>query len=151
MKPKVIAAASLLLFASLALGQEDRPPEPSQNPEAPYRLFATRNIYTLLKLDTREGRIWQVQWGDEDHRFSAPLNLTPLVSGGKAGRFTLYPTMNIYTFVLLDQETGDSWHVQWGTPDERFIVPIKDPVEALLKELTAPNPSHMDSSRMPGE
>jgi hypothetical protein len=47
-----------------------------------------------------------------------------LASGGRAGRFTLYPTTNIYTFVLLDQDTGDTWHVQWGKPDERFVIHI---------------------------
>lgn len=141
MNRKLIVTASFLLFASLALGQEVRPLEPTQNPDAPYRLFGTRNIYTFLKLDTREGRIWQVQWGDKDSRFSVPLNLIPLVSGGKAGRFTLYPTTNIYTFVLLDQETGDAWHVQWGSSDDRFIAPIKDPIEDLVKELMSPNKS----------
>lgn len=135
MNRKAIFAVSLWLFATLAFGQDDRPLEPSQNPDAPFRLFATRNIYTFLKLDTREGRIWQVQWGDEDHRFSTPLNMTPLISGGKPGRFTLYPTTNIYTFVLLDQETGDAWHVQWGKPDERFIAPIKDPIADLVRDL----------------
>jgi len=120
MKRKLVATAMLLLFASLALGQEVRP-EPTQNPDAPYRLFSTRNIYTFLKLDTRDGRIWQVQWGEKSRRFTDPLNLKPLTAGGKAGRFTLYPTTNIYTFVLLDQETGDAWHVQWGGPDNRFV------------------------------
>jgi len=124
----LVFTANLLLFASLAFGQEARPLEPTQDPDAPYRLFATRNVYTFLKLDTREGRIWQVQWGDESSRLTVPLNLKPLVSGGKAGRFTLYPTTNIYTFVLLDQETGDAWHVQWGKLDDRFIAQIKDPM-----------------------
>jgi len=126
MKRTLVVTANLLLFASLAFGQEVRPLEPTQNPDAPYRLFGTRNIYTFLKLDTREGRIWQVQWGDDSSRLTVPLNLKPLVSGGKAGRFTLYPTTNIYTFILLDQETGDAWHVQWGKSDDRFIAPIKD-------------------------
>ena len=145
MKRTALTTASLLLFASLAFGQEARPLEPTQNPDAPYRLFGTRNIYTFLKLDTREGRIWQVQLGDEDSRFSTPLNLVPLVSDGKAGRFTLYPTTNIYTFVLLDQENGDTWHVQWGELEDRFIAPIKDPFEDLVKDLlkglTPPNTS----------
>jgi hypothetical protein len=123
MKQKLVVTATLLLFASLALAQEIRP-EPTQNPDAPYRLFNTKNIYTLIKLDTRAGRIWQVQWGDKENRFIAPLNEKALVSGGKPGRFTLYPTSNIYTFILLDQETGDAWHVQWGSQAERFIMPI---------------------------
>ncbi len=123
MKRKFVVTVVLLLFASLALAEVDRF-EPTQNPDAPYRLFSTQNIYTLLKLDTRAGRIWQVQWGDKDHRLIVPVNETALVSGGKAGRFTLYPTSNIFTFILLDQETGDTWHVQWGNQGERFIARI---------------------------
>ena len=126
MKRTLVVTANLLLFASMAFGQEVRPLEPTQNPDAPYRLFNTRNIYTFLKLDTREGRIWQVQWGDNSSRFTVPLNLKPLVSDGKAGRFTLYPTTNIYTFILLDQEAGNTWHVQWGKTGDQFTLPIKD-------------------------
>jgi len=124
MKRKLVVTAAFLSFASLALAQEPIL-QPTQNPDAPYRLFNTLNIYTFLKLDTREGQIWQVQWGDKDHTFIVPLNPKALASGGKAGRFTLYPTENIYTFILLDQETGDAWHVQWGETGERLIVHIE--------------------------
>jgi hypothetical protein len=124
MKRTLVVTVTMLLFASLTLAEELRP-EPTQNPNATYRLFNTKNIYTLLKLDTRDGRIWQLQWGDKDHRYVSALNLKALVLGGRAGRFTLYPTSNIFTFILLDQETGDAWHVQWGTGEERFIVPIE--------------------------
>ena len=124
MKSKLVVTAALLLFASLASAEEGIL-EPTQNPVAEYRLFNTKNIFTLLKLDTRDGRIWQVQWGDKDHRFIQPINLKALVSDGKVGRFTLYATGNIYTFVLLDQEAGDAWYIQWGaTPVTRFIVHI---------------------------
>jgi len=126
MKGLMVVAATLLFLASHVFAQEVRL-EPTQNPEAPYRLFSTKNIYALLKLDTRDGRIWQVQWGDKDHRFIAPLNPVALTSAGKAGRFTLYPTSNIYTFILLDQEVGTAWHVQWGKMFfDRFTLPIKD-------------------------
>ncbi len=100
--------------------------QPTQNPDVAYRLFNTQNIYTLLKLDTRTGRIWQIQWGNDDSRFISPLNLQPLATNGRFGRFTLYPTSNIYAFILLDQDTGDSWHVQWsGRRADRFIAPIE--------------------------
>lgn len=125
MRGSMVFVAVILLFASNVSSQE-APREPTQNPEAPYRLFSTKNIYTLLRLDTRDGRIWQLQWGDKDHRFVEPLNPDPLATAGKAGRFTLYPTSNIYTFILLDQDTGDSWHVQWGKSSERFTLPIKE-------------------------
>ena len=62
---------------------------------------------------------------DKEHRFIEPINLNPLAQGGKSGRFTLYPTTNIYTFVLLDQETGNTWYVQWSEKaDTRFVLPI---------------------------
>ena len=123
MKRKLVVAVMLLLFASLALA-EVHVLEPTQNPDARYRLFATQNIFTFLKLDTREGRIWQIQWGDKEHRYTDPLNTNALVPGGKPGRFTLYPTTNVYTFILLDQETGDAWHVQWGKSEDRFVIHI---------------------------
>ena len=62
----------LLLLVVPLFAQDVLVPEPTQSTNVPYRLFRTRNIYTFLKLDTRTGRIWQVQWGtDKDHEFSA--------------------------------------------------------------------------------
>lgn len=98
-------------------------PEPTQDPSAPYRFFRTQNIYMFLLLDTRTGQISQVQWSiDAEKRFASPLNPRPLADDGKPGRFTLYPTQNIYTFLLLDQNNGNSWQVQWGR--DRLILPI---------------------------
>ena len=123
MKRILVVTVTLLLQVSLALAEEIHL-EPTQNPDALYRLFNTQNIYTLLKLDTRDGRIWQVQWGDKDHRYIEPINPKALVSGGTPGRFTLYPTSNIYTFILLDQKTGNAWQAQWGKLPDRFIIHI---------------------------
>jgi hypothetical protein len=67
-----------------------------------------------------------VQWGEKDYRFTEPLSTRAKASSGKPGRFTLYPTNNIYTFMLLDQETGDVWHVQWGKTADRFATSISD-------------------------
>jgi hypothetical protein len=125
---------AICLIAVPALAQNDAPlPEPTQNPDASFRIFRTQNIYTSLKLDTRTGQVWQVQWGlDSDHRFTTAINIVALLPAGppahptevRPGRFTLTPTDNIYTFVLLDQEDGRTWQVQWGDDTHRFIVPI---------------------------
>lgn len=114
----------LLLVGVPSIAQESIP-EPTQNTAVPYRLFRSQNIYTLLKLDTRSGQVWQIQWGTEGgYRWVQPINAKPLAEGGKVGRFTLYPTLNIYTFILLDQDDGRTWQIQWGKEGERLIVPI---------------------------
>lgn len=39
-----------------------------------FKLFPTENLWTFLKLDTRNGRIWQVQWSiEEDNRLIIPI------------------------------------------------------------------------------
>lgn len=95
----------------------------------PYRLFPTQNRWTFIKLNTRSGQMWQVQYSMESEtRFTTFLNLDPLVSKDKEvnDRFTLYPTENIFTFILLDQLTGKTWQVQWSMdPENRGIIPIE--------------------------
>lgn len=33
--------------------------------------------------------------------------------------FELYPTQNMYQFLLLDKTNGRAWHVQWGMEDTK--------------------------------
>ena len=95
----------------------------------PYRLFPTQNIWTFIKLDTRTGQMWQVQFSMKtESRFITNLNMQSLVSKDNEvnDRFTLYPTHNMYTFILLDQLLGNTWQVQWSTePENRGIIPIE--------------------------
>jgi hypothetical protein len=92
---------------------------------ANFRVFQTKNIWTFLKLDTNSGLVWQVQWGDP--HVTLPVNAIPLTSKQQfePGRFTLCPTKNIFTFILLDQDDGRMWAVQWSMDDNsRFISPL---------------------------
>lgn len=86
-----------------------------------FKLYPTQNIWTFLKLDTRNGKIWQVQYAinDDEKRFSVPLNTISLIedSESKVGRFILNPTKNMYNFILLDQIDGRMWQIQWS-PEE---------------------------------
>ena len=83
-----------------------------------FRIFPTENIWTLLLLDTTNGRLWQMQYALSDSAFAGRfvINSQPLVTGtdAKPGRFTIYATHNMYNFVLLDQENGRAWQVQWS-------------------------------------
>lgn len=83
-----------------------------------YQLFPTQNIWTFIKLDTRNGKMWQVHFSVKEDELQGELvlNSLSLVSKEKEvkGRFTLYPTDNIYNFLLLDQIDGNVYQVQWS-------------------------------------
>lgn len=85
-----------------------------------FRLFQTNNRWTFLKLDTRNGVITHVQYSIDGDAMEYPLNSVPLVEGDDArpGRFFLYPTENMYTYILLDQIDGRVWQVQWNIDKE---------------------------------
>ena len=92
-----------------------------------YRLFSTRNMYMFIQLNTRNGQMWQVQWSTESKsRFVATLSDISRVNKDeeKNGRFFLYPTTNIYNFILLDQIDGRTWQVQWGKEEDRAVIEI---------------------------
>ena len=93
-----------------------------------YRLFSTRNMYTFIKLNTRNGQMWQVQWGTESkYQYETSLSDISRVNKDeeKNGRFFLYPTTNRFNFILLDQIDGRVWQVQWSTEvNLRMVDPI---------------------------
>ena len=82
-----------------------------------YKLYQTENIYTFLQLDTKTGMIEQVQWSlDSDNEGSVTINSDDLTYGFGygSGSFELYPTKNMYQFILIDKTCAKKWHVQWG-------------------------------------
>lgn len=97
----------------------------SNNTDVVYELFPTQNIWTFLKLNTSDGRISIVQFDvNSTNRMEYDLNTTRFVEEENAqnGRFTLYPTSNIYNFILLDQIDGRVWQVQWSDKKEQRLV-----------------------------
>ena len=126
----------LLVFASsmLCVSCNKNGKEPTDSPmkeivdNLRYQLFPTENIWTFLKLDTSNGKIWQVQYSvNNDYRGEVVLNSQAFVEGdaAKNGRFTLYPTKNMYNFILLDQKDGRTWQVQWSVEEgNRMVIPI---------------------------
>lgn len=103
----------------------------NQQLEVPvYQLFPTENHWTFIKLDTRNGKMWQVHFSvsDEGYQGEKDLNSRPLILSDEEinGRFTLVPTKNIYNFLLLDQLTGRTYQVQWNNDYlNRFVLPIQ--------------------------
>ena len=87
-----------------------------------YKLYQTENLYTLLQLDTKTGKIEQVQWSlDSDKEGTFTINDEDLTwgLGYGSGTFELYPTKNMYQFILIDKTDGRKWHVQWGTGGDK--------------------------------
>jgi len=130
---KTILITILLLLASNFAFSQSTSEVPIQNistdSTVTYRLFSTRNMYTFIKLDTRNGRMWQVQWNTKggEYRFESILSGISRVNENdeKNGRFFLYPTTNIYNFILLDQIDGRVWQVQWSMEEkDRMVLSI---------------------------
>lgn len=88
-----------------------------------YKLYKTENMYNLLRLDTRTGRIDQIQWAlGSNYEGIFTINNEDLSFDTGCGTFELYPTENMYQFILLDKVNGRTWHVQWGIGDgKRWI------------------------------
>ena len=97
--------------------------------DARFRLFKTENMWNLLKLDTQTGRIWQVQASVNGNQLKLPINSDRIVESGKNGRFTLCPTGNMWTFILLDQELGRTWQVQFS---------MEEGESGIVGEITVP-------------
>lgn len=133
-----IITSLIIVFASLTSFAQNQVVENESTPNnitqkcheiAVYKLFPTQNMWTFIKLNTRNGKMWQVQFDVQgDNRLETFLNMVPLVTKEKEvnGRFTLYPTENIYTFILLDQIDGKTWQAQWSVEiQKRGVIPIE--------------------------
>ena len=114
------AGILLLLFVPLiSFGQEDI---------ERFKLYPTENMWTFLELDSATGLIWQVQYtvNDKDKRFKTVLNDIVLNNNEQVnGRWKLYPTQNMYQFLLVDVMFGNVIQIQWSTEENgRFIIGV---------------------------
>lgn len=104
---KLILGLFLSLFASISFGQTESQSMIMNDTVHVYKLYPTKNMWTFIKLNTSNGQIWQVQFSinGKGKRGEQPLSFSCLAHGSDAvnGRFELYPTENIYNFILLDQ------------------------------------------------
>jgi len=94
-----------------------------------YKLFPTTNYWCFIKLDTRNGKMWQVHFtiSEEGYQGELILNSRSLVYDDKEvnGRFNLHPTENMFNFILIDQLNGSTYQVQWNNDEDlRFVSPI---------------------------
>lgn len=132
--------ASILVVAALAScggkSPEDMPQkvekemQESAMKEPRFKMMPTSNIHILLKWDTRTGRVWMTQYGLMDTPSGEemiPQSKILLEEESWNGRFELYPTQNIFNFIMIDTYNGDTYQVQWSPQVENcFVVPISE-------------------------
>jgi len=112
---------------SIRIVQEIEKKAEIQQLEVPvYKLFPTENTWASLKLNTRNGKVWQVHFSISKDGFEGTLSINSyslvLPEDEINGRFNLYPTENMYNFILLDQVNGNTYKIQWHNDDDkRFI------------------------------
>ena len=134
MRKFLSAITIILVFTGQAFAQSEIKfkTAPQQRIDVRYRIFDTDNMWTKLLLDSRTGRIWQIAFSVEKEgvRLKLPVNKTPLVNEKdvKDGRFTLYPTDNMWTFILVDQENGNVYQIGFSIDSDGFrgIIPLTE-------------------------
>ena len=85
-----------------------------------YKLYRTQNYHNQLKLNTATGKVEQVQ----DDGQSWIINTDILPSGDIPGRFVLYETENIWTFILLDSFNGRLWQCQFSVNGTEYTMTV---------------------------
>lgn len=133
MKRLLLVFLLFSFFVSFSYGEPPTIVAPTSSGINNFVLYPTKNVYTFLKLDTRNGKIWQVQYSMDENEFEVVLNNKELVANGKPGQFALYPTTNNWTFILLDTVNGDTYHVQWSQDtDKRIVIPIRNIYDTIF-------------------
>ena len=144
----VLTLTTLTAFATDNIKVDYDPP---QKLDAKFKLFKTENNWNFLQLDTQTGRVWQVQFtvDNDSSRVRIPINTESLAKDGKPGRFTLYPTKNMYNFLLLDQENGKIWQIQYALDNNQMIKAITDTKGGDVKGETKSDPKSDSKSGKP--
>lgn len=93
-----------------------------RNEDVSFRLFPTQDNRVFLKLDTRTGHIWIIHFLDENFmKFRArvlyDIGLEKPVPEN-IGRFMLYPTCNMFDFLLQDQFAGTTWLIHYSLDND---------------------------------
>ncbi|MEQ8623610.1 MAG: hypothetical protein RJQ00_02775 [Vicingaceae bacterium] len=87
-----------------------------------YKLYQTDNIHNQLRLNTSTGEIYQIQ--DDGQRFLVSLSV--IYGDDNPGKFQLFKTQNMWTYILLDTHNGRLWQCQYSVEgaENRFCLDI---------------------------
>ena len=98
-----------------------------------YKIYRTQNYHNQLRLNTMTGEVQQIQSvKGEDYMFAVPINRYSLAFPAEdskwTGRFQMFATQNMWTFILLDSYNGKLWQVQYSSQDldNLMCIPINE-------------------------
>jgi len=147
MKKYIILAITILLNMSLLAqmkiekNQNDLY-QKNENFIKTYRIFPTVNMWYFIKLNTRNGQMWQIQFDQkETKQLDTPLNSLSLVKKEYEvdNRFILYPTKNNWNYLLLDQINGKIWQLNWDMKPEKNKISSLNSFSLIEKQNTTNN------------
>ena len=106
-----------------------------------YKVYPTENKEVSLKLDSATGEVWQVEIGvktgeeiaskidfvsnKSDSTFEKVTDFSDVMKNFRVaqnGRFELFPTNNIYEFLMVDTILGTTYQVQWHNQQEKRLI-----------------------------
>ncbi len=82
-----------------------------------YKMYRTQNYHNQLRLNTITGEVKQIQDDGQSWTICSGVEF----SGENSGRFCLYETQNMWTFIMLDTYTGKNWQVQFSVKGEDYM------------------------------
>lgn len=94
--------------------------------DANYEVYSAE-LGVFIKLDTRTGQLWQVRYNAAGECMVDELNTKPFVqvNAQESGRFALYPSVDKFSYILLDKKDGRTWLVRWAVnKDHQAVIPL---------------------------
>ncbi len=87
-----------------------------------FQMFATKNMWTFILLDSYNGRLWQVQYSSQDleNLMCISINEKELVETSNGCTFSIQPLTSMYQYYLINDKTGDMWKFQWSIKGDDY-------------------------------
>ena len=122
----ILLAAAVIAASAMAQAQiQFNAVNHETNSTLRYKLYPTFNMWTYLKLDTQTGRVSMLQFStnspseEGEVYIGCPMEIY-VGSDAQNGRYELYPTTNLWTFLMIDQINGNTYHIQWSNKDLQY-------------------------------
>ena len=81
-----------------------------------YKFYQTDNIHNQLRLNTKTGEVMQIQ--DDNQTFLVHPSTTQ--DNEISNKYELFKTKNMWTYILLDKDTGKLWQCQYSVKGNEY-------------------------------